>query len=410
MTTFNEKLEKYAELIVKVGVNVQPNQKVVINSSIESAPLSRLITKKAYEAGASDVIINWADEKVTLLRYQNSPIDIFEQAPIHRAAERIELAHENAVFISVISDNPDLLKGVDGKKIAAGQKAMGQALEEFRQMIQSNTISWTVVGAASKGWAAKVFPDLPQSEQVPALWETIFETTRINTTDPVQTWKNHDETLNNKATYLNEQQYSALHYTAPGTDLTIGLPKNHVWVGAGSVNKQGKEFMANMPTEEVFSCAEKNSVNGYVSSTKPLSYAGNIIDKFKIIFKDGRIIDVEAEQGEDILKDLVATDEGSHYLGEVALVPDPSPISQSGILFYNTLFDENASNHLAIGSAYAFNIKGGEDMSREELEQAGVNSSVTHVDFMIGSDKMNIDGITATGDRVPVFRNGDWAF
>lgn len=410
MATFNEKLEKYAELIVKVGVNVQPNQKVVINSSIESAPLSRLITKKAYEAGASDVIINWADEKVTLLRYQNSPIDIFEKAPIHRAAERIELAHENAVFISVISDNPDLLKGVDGKKIAAGQKAMGQALEEFRQMIQSNTISWTVVGAASEGWAAKVFPDLPQSEQVPALWETIFETTRINTADPVQTWKNHDETLNNKATYLNEQQYSALHYTAPGTDLTIGLPKNHVWVGAGSINKQGKEFMANMPTEEVFSCAEKNSVNGYVSSTKPLSYAGNIIDKFKITFKDGRIIDVAAEQGEDILKDLVATDEGSHYLGEVALVPNPSPISQSGILFYNTLFDENASNHLAIGSAYAFNIKGGEDMSREELEQAGVNSSVTHVDFMIGSDKMNIDGITATGEKVPVFRNGDWAF
>ncbi|AQY51445.1 aminopeptidase [Listeria weihenstephanensis FSL R9-0317] len=410
MATFNEKLEKYAELIVKVGVNIQPNQKVVINSSVESAPLSRLLTKKAYEAGASDVIINWADDEITLLRYQNSPLEIFEQAPLHRAAERIELAGENAAFVSIVSENPDLLKGVDGQKIAANQKAMGQALEKFRQMIQSNAISWTVVGAASEGWAAKVFPNLPQSEQVATLWETIFETTRINTADPIQTWKTHDETLNSKAAYLNDQQYTALHYTAPDTDLTIGLPENHVWVGAGSYNKQGKEFMANMPTEEVFSCAQKDKVNGYVSSTKPLSYAGNIIDKFKITFKDGRIVDVVAEQGEEILKDLVATDEGSHYLGEVALVPDPSPISQSGILFYNTLFDENASNHLAIGSAYAFNIKGGEDMSREELEKAGVNSSMTHVDFMIGSDQMNIDGITKTGEKVPVFRNGDWAF
>ncbi|MBC1803998.1 aminopeptidase [Listeria booriae] len=410
MATLNEKLEKYAELIVKVGVNVQPNQKVFINSSVESAPLSRLITKKAYEVGASDVIINWADDEITLLRYQHSPIEIFEKAALHRAAERIEYARENAAFISIVSENPDLLKGVDGQKIAANQKATGQALEEFRQMIQSNAISWTVVGGASVGWAAKVFPDLPEDEQVPALWETIFETTRINTADPVQTWKNHDESLNSKAAYLNEQQYKALHYTAPGTDLTIGLPENHVWVGAGSQNKQGKEFMANMPTEEVFSCAEKHSVNGYVSSTKPLSYAGNIIDDFKITFKDGRIVDVVAKEGEAILKDLVATDEGSHYLGEVALVPDPSPISQSGILFYNTLFDENASNHLAIGSAYAFNIKGGEEMSREELEKAGVNASMTHVDFMIGSDKMNIDGITASGEKVPVFRNGDWAF
>lgn len=410
MTTFNKKLEKYAELIVKVGVNVQPNQKVVVNSSIESAPLSRLITKKAYEVGASDVIINWADEEVTLLRYQHSPVEIFEKAALHRAAERIELAHENAVFISIVSENPDLLKGVDSKKIAANQKAMGQALEEFRQMIQSNAISWTVVGAASEGWAAKVFPDLPHADQVPALWETIFETTRINTVDPIQTWKNHDDTLNSKADYLNKQQYKALHYTAPGTDLTIGLPQDHVWVGAGSYNKQGKEFMRICRQKKFSHALKKNSVNGYVSSTKPLSYAGNIIDNFKITFQDGRIVDVVAEQGEAILKDLVATDEGSHYLGEVALVPDPSPISQSGILFYNTLFDENASNHLAIGSAYAFNIKGGESMSREELEKAGVNSSMTHVDFMIGSNKMNIDGITTTGEKVPVFRNGDWAF
>ncbi|EIA18925.1 aminopeptidase [Listeria fleischmannii] len=410
MAKFNEKLDKYAELIVKVGVNVQPNQKVVIASSIESAPLTRLITKHAFQVGALDVIVNWVDEDITLERYKKAPLSVFETAPKYRVEERTELAKENACFISIVSEDPDLLKGVSGEKIAANQKAMGQALTEFRELTMSNTISWTVVAAASNGWAQKVFPDLPLEKQVPTLWEAIFETTRINTDDPIATWKNHDATLNAKADELNEKQFKTLHYTAPGTDLYIGLPEDHVWVGAGSYNAKGHEFMANMPTEEVFCCAEKTSVQGYVSSTKPLSYSGNVIDNFKLTFENGRISNVEAEKGKEILQDLVNTDEGSHYLGEVALVPDPSPISQSGILFYNTLFDENASNHLAIGSAYAFNIKNGENMSRAELDARGVNTSLTHVDFMIGSDKMNIDGITKSGETIPVFRNGDWAF
>ncbi|MHC5252924.1 aminopeptidase [Listeria kieliensis] len=410
MTTFNEKLDKYAELIVKTGVNVQPEQKVVINASIDSAPLVRLIAKHAFLVKAKDVIVNWTDEGVTLERYKGAPLSVFEEAPEHRVKERTELAKEGACFISIVSEDPDLLKGVDGQKIAAGQKAMGAALKEFRELTMSNAISWTVVAAASAGWAGKVFPELPETEQVPKLWETIFETTRINTADPIQTWKKHDETLYAKAKDLNEKQFKTLHYTAPGTDLYIGLPKDHVWVGAGSYNEKGHEFMANMPTEEVFCCAEKTSVSGYVSSTKPLSYAGNIIDNFKLTFKDGKIIKVEAEKGQEILEDLVSTDEGSHYLGEVALVPDPSPISQSGILFYNTLFDENASNHLAIGSAYAFNIKGGENMTRAELDDRGVNTSLVHVDFMIGSNKMDIDGVTESGETLPVFRNGDWAF
>ncbi|EUJ29152.1 aminopeptidase [Listeria floridensis FSL S10-1187] len=410
MSSFNEKLEKYAELIVKTGVNVQPDQKVVINSSIESAPLARLITKYAFLAKASDVIINWSDEAVTLERYKGAPLKTFETAPRHRVAERTELAKEGACFISIVSEDPDLLKGVDGEKISAGQKAMGAALVEFREIMMANIVSWTVVAAASSGWAQKVFPDLPEAEQVPKLWETIFETTRINTENPIAAWKAHDDTLNAKATSLNEKQFKTLHYTAPGTDLYIGLPKDHLWVGAGSYNEKGHEFMANMPTEEVFCCAEKTSVNGYVSSTKPLSYAGNIIDNFTLTFKDGKIVKVEAEKGQAILEDLVSTDEGSHYLGEVALVPDPSPISQSGILFYNTLFDENASNHLAIGSAYAFNIKGGENMSRKELDARGVNTSLVHVDFMIGSSEMDIDGVTESGETIPVFRGGDWAF
>ncbi|WP_099221832.1 aminopeptidase [Listeria costaricensis] len=410
MTTFNEKLAKYAELIVKVGVNVQADQKVVVSANLDAAPLVRLITKFAFENQAKDVIVNWNDEAVTRERYVNAPLSVFEEAPEFRAKERTELAKEGACFISIASDDPDLLKGVSGEKISANQKSMGKVLVEFRELMMSNTVSWTVVAAASSGWAKKVFPDKPENEQVDALWDAIFETTRVNTPDPVATWKKHDETLNNKADELNDKQFKTLHYQAPGTDLYIGLPDDHIWVGAGSYNKKGHEFMANMPTEEVFCCAERNRVDGYVSSTKPLSYGGNIIDNFKLTFENGRIVNVEAEKGQEILENLIATDEGSHYLGEVALVPDPSPISQSGILFFNTLFDENASNHLAIGSAYAFNIKGGEEMSRDELEKRGVNTSLTHVDFMIGSDKMNIDGITKSGETLPVFRNGDWAF
>ncbi|SMM23134.1 aminopeptidase PepS [Enterococcus faecium] len=265
------------------------------------------------------------------------------------------------------------------------------------------------MAAAGKQWAAKVFPELPEEKQVEALWDQIFKTTRVYEEDPVLAWKKHDEKLAKKAEELNREQFSALHYTAPGTDIIIGLPKNHLWEGAGSYNARGEKFMANMPTEEVFTAPDSHRVDGYISSTKPLSYAGTIISGMKFTFKDGKVIDFSAEQGEDVLAKLLDTDEGARRLGEVALVPDPSPISQSGIIFFNTLFDENASNHLALGSAYAFSVKGGTEMSDEELAEAGLNRSQTHVDFMVGSDKMDIDGIREDGSTVPIFRNGDWA-
>ena len=227
--------------------------------------------------------------------------------------------------------------------------------------------------------------------------------------DPVAAWKNHDKTLQEKANELNEEQFTALHYTAPGTDIIIGLPKNHLWEGAGSFNARGEKFMANMPTEEVFTAPDSRRIDGYISSTKPLSYAGTIISGMKFTFKDGKVVDFSAEQGEEVLAKLLAIDEGAKHLGEVALVPDPSPISQSGIIFFNTLFDENASNHLALGSAYAFSLQGGTEMSEEELAAAGLNRSQTHVDFMVGSAQMSIDGIKEDGTTVPVFRNGDWA-
>ncbi|MFC7391842.1 aminopeptidase [Scopulibacillus cellulosilyticus] len=408
MSNFQEKLDKYAELIVKVGVNVQKGQEVLVSANLESAPLVRLVAKHAYEIGAKNVHIDWADDVLTRLKYEKADEEVFKEVPEWKVKEKEELAEKGAAFISIVSNNPDLLKGIDPERISNFQKASGKALNKFRQYVQSDKVSWTVVAAASQAWAEKVFPN--DNQCIEKLWDAIFSSTRIDTEDPVQAWKDHDQTLHRKVDILNNKKYKMLHYKAPGTDLTIKLPEKHIWIGAGSENEQGVDFMANMPTEEVFTAPQKDGIDGYVSSTKPLSYGGNLIDNFTVTFENGRIVDVKAEQGEDILKRLVETDEGSHYIGEVALVPHQSPISQSNILFYNTLFDENASNHLAIGSAYAFCIEGGKQMNEEELGNNGLNISITHVDFMIGSEEMDIDGILADGTREAIFRNGNWAF
>lgn len=410
MSEFQKNLTKYAELAVKVGVNIQKGQSLVVNATLDAAEFVRLVVKIAYETGAENVVVNWSDDVVSRTKYELAPDDAFNEYPVWRAKEQLELAEQGAAFMAVISASPDLLKGVNPDWIANFQKAAGKALAKYRQMAQSDKVSWTVIAAASPAWATKVFPDTPSDEQVAKLWDAIFTATRVDTQNPVEAWKKHDETLHEKVSYLNERHYQKLHYQAPGTDLTIELPNNHLWVGAGSVNEKGFGFMANMPTEEVFTVPYRTGVNGTVASTKPLSYGGNIIDRFSITFENGKIVGVKAEEGEEILKRLVDTDEGSHYLGEVALVAYNSPISQSNILFYNTLFDENASNHLAIGSAYAFCIEGGKNMSPEELKENGLNESITHVDFMIGSAEMDIDGIFADGKSEPVFRKGNWAF
>ena len=410
LENFNENLKKYARLIAETGVNVQDNHTVVLQISVDQAPLARLITEEAYRLGAAEVIVQWSDETIQREFLAHAATDRIENVPQYKIDQTDDWIAKGASRISVVSSNPDALAGVDAQRVAAFQAANGKALVNLRKATQANKVSWTVVAAASEGWAAKVFPELATSEeQVDALWNEIFKTTRIYEENPVIAWDIHDKKLQEKAAELNEQQFTALHYTAPGTDLTIGLPKNHLWEGAGSYNARGEEFMANMPTEEVFTAPDSRRVDGYVSSTKPLSYAGTIISGMKFTFKDGKVVDFSAEQGEEALKNLLAIDDGAKHLGEVALVPDPSPISQSGLIFYNTLFDENASNHLAFGSAYAFNLQGGTEMSEEELAEAGLNRSQTHVDFMVGSDKMNIDGIKEDGTIVPVFRNGDWA-
>lgn len=410
LSNFDTLLKKYAHLIAKVGVNVQKEDTVVVYASVEQAPLARLVTKEAYKLGAAEVIVQWNDDDIQRAFLSHAAEDRINEVPAYKVDEANTFAEKRVTRISIVSQNPDALLGVDTNRVAAFQSARGKALQAVMEATQSNKLRWTVVAASSPAWAAKVFPEFASSEeQVDRLWDEIFKTTRIYSEDPVKAWEEHDTVMREQAERLNKEQFSALHYTAPGTDIMIGLPDNHVWEGAGSFAADGNEFMANMPTEEVFTAPDRNRIDGYITSTKPLSYAGTTLNEMKFTFKDGKVVEFSAKEGADVLSSLLSIDEGAKHLGEVALVPDPSPISQSGITFFNTLFDENASNHLALGAAYPFSVEGGTEMAKEELAQAGLNSSQTHVDFMVGSDQMDIDGIRKDGSTTPIFRNGDWA-
>ncbi|WP_208558947.1 aminopeptidase [Marinilactibacillus kalidii] len=410
LPNFDNLLKKYADLIVTTGVNVQENHTVVLSVDVDQAPLARLVTEAAYQKGAKEVIVKWTDDIVSRSTFEHASQEILTDIPQYKVDESLDHIEKGASRISLRSSDPDSLQGLDSKKIAAYQTAAGRAMSAMRKATQANKVSWLVAAAAGEKWASKVFPDLTSSEeQLDALWDAIFKAVHLYDENPIETWAKKDKTLEAKAEELNKEQFVALHYTAPGTDLTVGLPDGHLWEGAGSFNTRGERFMANMPTEEVFTAPDANRVDGVVVSTKPLSYAGNIIEGMAFHFKDGKVEKVTAEKGEEVIQELVKTDEGSARLGEVALVPDESPISQSGLTFFNTLFDENASNHFALGSAYAFNLKGGTEMSEEDLKAAGLNRSDVHVDFMVGSNEMNIDGIREDGTRVPVFRKGTWA-
>lgn len=410
MSQFEQHLDKYASLAVHVGVNIQPGQTLVITAPIIAYDYVKKVVRKAYEAGAKNVHIEWNDDDLTRMKYELAPDETFKEYPMWRAKGWEDMAADGAAFLSIIASDPDLLKGIDPQRIQDASRAASTALAPFRNYTMADKVSWSIVAIPSQAWADKVFPDLNADERVPALWQAIFQATRADQDDPVAAWKQHTETLDSKAAHLNSKKYKYLHYKAPGTDLRIELAKEHRWASGGSNNQQGTYFVANMPTEEVFTAPLKNGVEGTVSSTKPLSYGGNLIDNFSLTFKEGRIVDFKAEQGYESLKRLVETDDGARYLGEVALVPHRSPISETELIFYNTLFDENASNHLAIGKGYAFCIEGGKEMSRDQLDAVGLNDSLVHVDFMIGSADMDIDGILEDGTVEPVFRQGNWAF
>ncbi|MGQ7596851.1 aminopeptidase [Streptococcus suis] len=410
LPNFKENLAKYAKLLVSTGINVQPGHTVQLTIGVEQAELARLIVKEAYAHGAAEVLVNWLDDVIARERLVNVDVELLEQVHPQRITEMNYLLERKASRLVVLSEDPGAYDGVDPEKLSRNARALSQALNPMRQASQANKISWTLGAASGLEWAKKVFPNAASDEEaVDLLWDQIFKTCRIYEEDPIKAWEEHEARLVAKAKVLNDEQFVKLHYTAPGTDLVLGMPKNHLWEAAGSVNAQGEKFIANMPTEEVFTAPDYRVADGYVTSTKPLSYNGNIIEGIKVTFKDGEIVDVTAEKGDEVMKKLVFDNAGARGLGEVALVPDKSPISQSGVTFFNTLFDENASNHLAIGQAYAFSIEGGTEMSQEELKEAGLNRSDVHVDFMIGSNKMNIDGIREDGTRVPIFRDGEWA-
>ncbi len=410
MNNFNVMLEKYAGLVIKVGVNIQPGQVLLVNAPLDTAEFTRLIVAKAYEAGAKFVQVDWDDEQVTRLRYEKAPDDSFGYYPKWQADTMEQLAESGGAVLHIKVPNPELFKGIDSSKVAAAVKAAAVAREKYQSYVRSNKVVWSLIKAPTRDWADKVFADLPEEQRVSAMWEAVFKMNRVEAdNDPVQAWKEHIAALKETQNRMNSKRYKALHYRAPGTDLRVELPEGHLWLGGGDYAESGTYFVANMPTEEIYTMPKRTGVNGTVSSTMPLNLNGRLVEGIKLTFKDGRVVSYEAESGREHLTSLLETDEGASYLGEAALVPHNSPISQMNRIFYNTGIDENASCHFALGSCYPVNIEGGTKLTKEELLAKGGNVSLTHVDFMIGSAELEIDGELEDGTVEAVFRAGNWA-
>lgn len=404
-------LIKYASLAVNIGVNIQKDNILVISSPIETAEFARLITEEAYKSGAKDVIVHYGDQKLTKIKLENSSLETISNIPEWQAESYNYYARQEACFISISASDPDGLKGVPVEKIGASQKARTSALKEYFDNSMSNKCRWCVLSVPTLSWAKKVFPKVSDDEAMEYLWDVIFKTVRVDTENPVNAWKKHNAYLEEKIKFMNNNNFKSVHLkSANGTDLNIELPEGHIWAGGSEGDVNGIPFNANIPTEEVFTLPKKTGVNGIVYSSKPLSYGGNLIDNFSITFKDGKAIDFTAETGYDVLKQMLESDEGAKYLGEVAFVPYNSPISNSKLIFFNTLFDENAACHLAFGRAYESCVKDADKYSEEELEKIGVNNSVIHVDFMIGTSDLEITGINKNGEAIQIFSNGNWAF
>ena len=406
--SFKNKLNKYAQLVVEVGSNVQEGDTVSIAAPVESAEFARMLAENSYKAGAHEVIINWRDDVITRLAYENQPVEVLEDIAQY-AYDRAEYyAKKGQKSISISAADPELLKGIDAQKIQRASKAMSEKFQPLRKYTMNDINSWTVISVPTQKWAEKVFPN--SENPVEDLWEAIFKTVRVDKENPIKEWEDHLNTLTKKSDWLNEMNFEFLRYkSSNGTDLEIRLPEGHIWTAASSLNSKGESFVPNMPTEEVFTLPHKDGVNGIVHSAKPLVYAGNVIDEFWLKFEDGAVVDFDAKKGKETLQSLFDKDERARRLGEVALVPFDSPISNSNILFFNTLFDENASCHLALGKAYPTTIKNGENMTDEELSEHGVNDSYAHEDFMVGTEDLDIIGVKHDGSEVQVFKNGNWA-
>lgn len=409
--TFEQKLQRYAELTVKVGLNLQPGQRLVIVAySLDVAPLVREVAASAYQNGCRLVTVVWLDEQLDKVRYQYAPRDSFEEFfswITNGVAQNIE---EGDAYLQISGSDPELLKNQDPKLVAIAGRTFGKAYKSIMDHQQINLTQWSVVGSPTLGWATRVFPDKSLQEAESQLWEAVFKVCRLDKPDPVAFWQGQVNELGKRKEYLTAKGYTGLHYKGPGTDLTIGLPERHIWHGGESQTQTGIPFVPNIPTEEVYTLPHKDKTQGTVTATKPLSYRGNLIENFSLTFSEGMVVNFSAQKGEDILRSTLETDENAKRLGEVALISHRTPISQSGLVFLKTLYDENASNHLALGSAYRYTLKNGDQMKDEEFAQAGGNDSQIHVDFMFGSGEMDVDGLKSDGTSEPVMRQGEWAF
>ncbi len=401
----------YARLLVREGVCLQPDQTLVISCPVDQAWFARLCAEAAYDAGCREVVMNWSDEALSRMTYLRAADAVFDEYPAWAAAKSDALADAGAAFLSIHSADPEALAGVDPDRLRRSRVASGKAMKHFRDMTGGNRVTWCVGAVPCPAWAKKVFPSLPEEDAVRRLWEEILRAARADRGDAAARWHAHIETLRRRVDILNGYEFKSLRYhNSLGTDLTVELPEGHYWAG-GAEKRVGSEisFSPNIPTEEIFTLPKRDGVNGTVVASRPLSLNDNIIENFRFTLRDGKIVGLSAEKGEDVLRGATQLDEGASYLGEAALVPCDSPISASGILFYNTLFDENASCHFAFGSAYPC-VRGAEDMDEEALLAHGVNQSITHVDFMIGTPDLSVTGTTRDGREVPVFVDGNFAF
>ncbi|HHT45131.1 MAG TPA: aminopeptidase [Fastidiosipila sp.] len=404
----SENLKKYADLILRVGLNVKPGDNILLRVTEDGLPLAREIARQAYGAGVHHIHSVFTDDAMTLARFTHAPDEAFESYPEFFVDFSEQAYLHGFHLVNLAAPNPELLKTVSPARIGAWQKVMALASEKLMPYVMENRVKWTMAALPTPAWAASVFPDLPLSDAMEKLWENIFHVVRVDQADPVAAWREHEENLKNHENRLNELAFEKLIYQGPGTDLEVYLPEGHIWLGGCSVSPSGERFMPNIPTEEVFTMPHAYKVNGRLKATMPLATRGRIIEGMTFVFKDGAVIDYAASEGEDILQDILDTDEGARRLGEVALVAHDSPISQTGLLFKNTLFDENASCHFALGNAYAENHVRGALMDKEEKKRNGMNDSITHVDFMVGGPELNVTGVKKDGSKVKILVNGNW--
>jgi aminopeptidase len=407
---FDQKLDRLAEVAIRIGLNLREGQELFLTSPTDALPLVRRITEHAYKAGAKLVTAIYSDDAATLARYHHAPDASFDYAPTWYFDAVAAAFKSGAARLAVTGANPALLSKEDPSKVSRANIAQSKAYKPALEFITRHEINWTIVAAATPAWAALVFPDDTPEMALGKLWDAVFSSSRITSADPVAAWTAHGNHLKERVDFLNSKRFHALHFSTPdgATDLTVGLADQHLWAGGGTTAGNGIYCQPNIPTEECFTTPHRDRVNGVVTASKPLSHQGTLIENIRCRFVDGRIVEATATAGEDALNRLISADDGARRLGEVALVPHNSPIAQSGVLFWNTLFDENAASHIALGQAYSTCLIGGEKMTDEQLAALGANESLIHVDWMIGGPTMNIDGQHADGRSEPLMRNGDW--